>query len=129
MSVAGRESVKEKPKERRKTEVKTTAVNMDKWVGPTIKKISVGSKSPPEATKRVYTAFTSSTPLSMLSSTPQEIPFVMMENDSGEGHSQSTGGSGRGPGRQQCLEQGSERKWEIVGLGADLTLRSRRSLD
>lgn len=110
--------------------MKTIAVNMDKWVGPTVKKRSVGSKSPQEATKRVYTAFTSSTPLSMLSSTPQEIPFVIvMENDSGEGHSQSTGGSGRGPGRQQCLEQGSERKWEIVGLGADLTLRSRRSLD
>lgn len=59
---------------------------MEKWAGLAVKKGSAGSKSPREATERVYAAFTSSTPLFMLSSTPQESPSaIVLENDSGKG--------------------------------------------
>lgn len=103
----GQNPCRKHPK-KRKTEVKTIIMDMETWVGPAIKKGSVGSKSPCEATARVYTAFTTSTPLAMLS-TPQETPSaIVMENDSGKGTAsrQEVVAGFQG----QCPKQGHERK-------------------
>lgn len=99
-------------------------MDTEKWAGPAIKKGSVGSKSPREATERVYAAFTSSTPLSVLSSTAQETPSaIVTENDSGKGtvitEEVVAGVQGDDSARSKGV-RGNE-KWEIIGLGADLT--------